>query len=189
MKNLNPRCSTNWCYLPTWQCPSLYLNKFLSQASCISWWGYQLPKKYLDGVVIYPINISIVSTKECSGQDTLNVAVHNLKHKFTWTSVIADTWNPLLDYDFLNHFNLTVDCRNNRLIDTKTNRQSKAKATLDIMDIVVDQDNATDTMVWKIMGKYPDIISPHRNPNTVNRIFSIGSKLIATLPHFVNHDM
>lgn len=62
----------------------------------------------------------------------------------------------LLGYDFLNHLGLTLNCTNNRLIDTASNKQSNAKLTPEIMNIIVDQDNTTDMIIQKIIEKYPN---------------------------------
>lgn len=76
-----------------------------------------LLKKYLDDVVIYPTNISIVSINgqmiECSGQATLNLVMKNLRAHQMF--VITDTTKPLLGYNFLSHFSLMVDCTNNKI--------------------------------------------------------------------------
>lgn len=84
---------------------------------------------------------------EYSRQATLNLAVHNLRCESTWMFVIADTINPLLGYDFLNHVGLTVDCTNNKLIDATTDSLTQNR-------LLVNQDNAADTTVRRIMEKY-----------------------------------
>jgi hypothetical protein len=39
---------------------------------------------------------------------------------FTWRFVVADITQPLIRVDFLSHFGLLVDCRNNRTLDGVT---------------------------------------------------------------------
>lgn len=75
--------------------------------------------------------------------------------------VIADTTKSLLGY-FVNHFSLTVDYTNNRMIGT-TIKQSDTKPTPEIMNIIVNKNKAADMTVWRIIEKYPDIISPYQN--------------------------
>jgi hypothetical protein len=36
---------------------------------------------------------------------------------FTWRLIVADVTQPLIGVNFLSHFGLLVDCRNNRLLD------------------------------------------------------------------------
>lgn len=111
-------------------------------------------KRYLRGVVIYPTNVSVVSANgqkfECTVQDTLNLVLNKLRREFTWTFVIADITKPLLGYDFLNHFGLIIDCYNNRLIDTITNRLSNATPTPEIINLTVNQDNSTTQLYEKL---------------------------------------
>ena len=40
--------------------------------------------------------------------------------EFTWRFVIADVQSPIIGVDFLSHYELFVDPRNKRLIDTRT---------------------------------------------------------------------
>jgi hypothetical protein len=43
-----------------------------------------------------------------------------LRRDFTWRFMVADVTHPLIGADFLSHFGLLVDCRNNRLLDGTT---------------------------------------------------------------------
>jgi hypothetical protein len=40
-----------------------------------------------------------------------------LRRSFTWRFIVADVTHPIIGVDFLSHFGLLVDCRNNRLLD------------------------------------------------------------------------
>jgi predicted aspartyl protease len=44
----------------------------------------------------------------------------DLRRDFTWLFVVADVTHPIIGVDFLYHFCLLVDCRNNRLLDGVT---------------------------------------------------------------------
>ena len=126
-----------------------------------------IPKSFLSGIVIYPTNISVISANaqniECSGQAQLTININNLRRDFTWTFIIAETVKPLLGYDFLNHFGILVDCKNNRLIDTLTCQTAKTSPTPIVMNISVERQFQPD--VQDIIKKYPNLISPHSNPN------------------------
>jgi hypothetical protein len=52
-----------------------------------------------------------------------------LRRHFTWRFVVADVSHPLIGADFLSHFGLLVDCRNNRLLDGITTFDPAMKAT------------------------------------------------------------
>ena len=100
---------------------------------------------------------------EVSGQAQLTISINNLRRDFTWTFIVAETVKPLLGYDFLNHFGILVDCGNNKLIDTLTNQTTNTTPTPIVMNIRVEQ--FFDQDVQDIIGKYPNLTSPHRNPN------------------------
>lgn len=119
-----------------------------------------IPKQFLNGVIIHPTNNSIVAANgvkiECSGQAVITLALNNLRRDFTWTFLVAETTKALLGYDFLSHFELLVDCTNSKLIDTTTNKQSKAQLSSTIMNIDVYPNNPTDITVkiFKEISKY-----------------------------------
>jgi hypothetical protein len=50
-----------------------------------------------------------------------------LRRDFTWRFVVADVSQPLIGVDFLSHFGLLVDCRNNRLLDGVSSLSSPAQ--------------------------------------------------------------
>ena len=56
---------------------------------------------------------------------TLNLG---LRRTFQWIFIVADVKNPILGADFLNHFNLLVDLKHKRLIDSVT--QLKAQGII-----------------------------------------------------------
>ncbi|GFV60033.1 gag-pol polyprotein [Trichonephila clavipes] len=47
-----------------------------------------------------------------------------LRRQFTWFFVIADVRQPIIGVDFLKHFNLLVDAKHHRFIDTNTKLSS-----------------------------------------------------------------
>jgi hypothetical protein len=50
-----------------------------------------------------------------------------LRRDFTWRFVVADVTQPLVRADFLSHFGLLVDCRNNCLLDGFTSSSAPAQ--------------------------------------------------------------
>ena len=57
-----------------------------------------------------------------------------------------------------------VDCANNKLVDTTTNRQVNAQHSPLHMNIGFIN-NSADITAQTIVEKYPNLISPHRNPD------------------------
>jgi hypothetical protein len=51
-----------------------------------------------------------------------------LRRDFTWRFVVADVTHPIIGVDFLSHFGLLVDCRNNRLLDRVASLSTPAQA-------------------------------------------------------------
>jgi hypothetical protein len=45
-----------------------------------------------------------------------------LRQDFMWQFIMADVTHPIIGVDFLSHFGLLVDCRNNRLLDGITSQ-------------------------------------------------------------------
>lgn len=65
---------------------------------------------------------------------------------------MANTMKPLLSYDFLSHYGLRVDCKNNKLIDTIANKQSDTKLSTCVLHVSIHEDeNAKGTLqkLWK----------------------------------------
>ena len=67
-----------------------------------------------------PVSLSTASGQpiETKGQATVEITFPNFRRSFTWTFVIAETVQPLLGMDFLQHFGLSVDCDKMNLIDS-----------------------------------------------------------------------
>lgn len=62
------------------------------------------------------INCSSIATY---GQRSLTVDL-GLRHMLQWIFIVADISIAILEADFLNHFNLSVDMHSRRLVDTTT---------------------------------------------------------------------
>jgi hypothetical protein len=52
-----------------------------------------------------------------------------MRRDFTWRFVVADVTQPLIGADFLSHFGLLVECRNNRLLDGVTSLSTPAQGS------------------------------------------------------------
>ena len=126
-----------------------------------------IPKSFLSGTIIHPTLISAITANsqsiEISGQAQLSINIKNLRRDFNWTFIVAETIKPLLGYDFLNHFGIIVDCGKNEIIDSLTNQTTTTTPTSIVMNIKVEQIFQPD--VQNIINKYPNLISPHHNPN------------------------
>lgn len=98
------------------------------------------------------------------GQATLDIVIQQLRRKFSWTFIIADITNPLLGMDFLNHFNLQVDCGSHTLLDETTNRSALIKLSKSILNVTVTKPDLPSNIA-SLINEFPSITSPHTTPN------------------------
>ena len=126
-----------------------------------------LPRSEADGLVLSPSSVRLSSANgqpiAVYGEATIEIKIPRLRRAFNWTTVIADTTNPILGADFLSHFHLIVDCKYKKLIDGITNKQMKcATITSKIEAIVINQHEVPD-IVKPLLEKYKEIFSPKTN--------------------------
>ncbi|XP_046974662.1 uncharacterized protein LOC124540931 [Vanessa cardui] len=74
---------------------------------------------------LYAANNTTISTY---GEKTLELDL-NLRRPYKWKFIVADVSKPILGADFLNHHQLIVDLKNQRLIDAVTNLKINAPIT------------------------------------------------------------
>lgn len=67
--------------------------------------------------VLYAANSTKIRTY---GTKIVNCNI-GLRRKFLWSFIVADVAQPIIGSDFLKHFGLLVDVKNNQLIDSTTN--------------------------------------------------------------------
>jgi hypothetical protein len=79
-----------------------------------------------------------------------------LRREFTWRFVVADVTETLIGADFLTHFGLLVDCRNNRLLDVTSSAPAQA-ASPRIASIKV---TSTGSPVDALLSEFTDLIRP-----------------------------
>jgi hypothetical protein len=81
-----------------------------------------------------------------------------LCREFTWRFVVADVTHPIIGVDFLSHFGLLVDCRNNRILDGITTLSAPASAADTLIPSVKTISN--NTSVDNLLTEFPDLTSP-----------------------------
>jgi hypothetical protein len=81
-----------------------------------------------------------------------------LRRDFTWRFVVADVTQPLIGVDFLSHFGLLVDCRNNRLLDGVTSLSAPAQPANSLIHSVKTISNGT--AVDSLLAEFPDLTRP-----------------------------
>lgn len=83
-----------------------------------------------------------------------------LRRAFTWSFTIADVYKPIIGVDFLNYYNLLVDCRNQRLIDGITSLSVHALHSDLSDDISSVKAVSGETEFHEILREFPEITRP-----------------------------
>lgn len=61
----------------------------------------------------------------------------DLRREFTWDFIIADIQSPILGADFLSHYDLLVDMKNDCIIDSVTNLRTKSLRKMTVADLKI----------------------------------------------------
>lgn len=98
-----------------------------------------------------------------------------LRRDFAWQFIVADVTKAIIGVDFLSHFNLTVDIRNKRLVDSKTTLTTTASLARFSDDVSSVKVVAGNSIYHSILAEFPEITKPpgtHRTitHNTVHHI-------------------
>ena len=94
---------------------------------------------------------------------TLNLG---LRREFIWRFVVADVSKPIIGADFLAHFGLLVDIRNQDLIDSTTSLRSKDTTVRH--EVASIKTVANESIFHQLLQKYPDLTKPGGTPVEVN---------------------
>lgn len=94
---------------------------------------------------------------------TLNLG---LRRDFTWRFVIADVSRPIIGADFLAHFGLLVDVRDQRLIDQTTSLTTRGAPVKEVSPSVKQVQG--ESIFHKLLRRFPDITKPSGIPVEVN---------------------
>jgi hypothetical protein len=91
----------------------------------------------------------------------------------TWRFVLADVTHSIFCVDFLSHFNLLVDCRNNRLLDGVTSLSIQAQAASMLISSIKTITHGTP--VDSLLAEFPALTCPaglqgEVHHNTINYI-------------------
>jgi hypothetical protein len=89
-----------------------------------------------------------------SGWLPLNLNL-GLRRDFTWQFVVADVTHPLIGMDFLSHFGLLADYRNNRLLDGVILLSVLVKAASSLIPSVKTITGGTP--VNSLLAEFPDL--------------------------------
>jgi hypothetical protein len=104
---------------------------------------------------------------------------------FTWSFVTADVTRPIVGVDFLSHFGLLVDCRNNQLLDVVTSLSIPDQAASTVIPSVKTITGGTpiDGLLAQFLDfTRPDEVQRKVYHNTVHLIRTIHGPPVTCQP-------
>lgn len=107
----------------------------------------------------YQLTAANGSTINTFGHVQLNLNI-GLRRNFPWKFVVADVTKAIIGVDFLNFYNLTVDIRGRRLIDSATSLSTIAVVDKSVDHILSVKVPTGDTRYHAILNKFPEITRP-----------------------------
>ncbi|KAG7309898.1 hypothetical protein JYU34_004412 [Plutella xylostella] len=132
---------------------------------------------------LYAANGTIIATY---GYLNLHLDL-GLRRDFEWRFILADVTKPIIGVDFLGHYNLLVDCRNQRLVDGITSLITPAHQHPGIDEINSVRTTMESTPYHQLLREYPDITRPAGKPgapkhNVVHHIRTTPGQPVASHP-------
>ena len=95
----------------------------------------------------------------------MEIQVPCLRRSFPWTFVIAELIHPILGFDFLEHFDILIDCKRRQITDNTTSRKVKVnRSSSTSINLVINNINVPPC-VEALCKEYPSVTSPHDNAN------------------------
>lgn len=89
---------------------------------------------------------------------TLNLG---LRRDFKWEFIVSGVTRPILGADFLKHFNLLVDLKQQRLIDNETTLTSVCSLENVAPFQITTLDSTRTDIYAQILKKFPEVLKPH----------------------------
>lgn len=144
------------------------------------------PRRFLQGhrerldYVLYAANGTQITTYGCV---TLSLNL-GLRRDFIWRFVIADVSKPIIGADLLSFYDLLVDLKNSRLLDSTTGllTPGKVSSSSNVSSIKVTQECSRYA---SILAEFPNIAKPDgicraAKHSTVHRIQTIPGQPVAS---------
>ena len=103
----------------------------------------------------------------CHGEAQVETKIRQLRRTFKRNIVIANVINLLLRKDFLSNYGLLVNCTNNRLIDTSTNKTIKTgRINCFVEQICINNVLQLPDPIKNLLLEYPSLTAPRSNNYT-----------------------
>lgn len=110
-----------------------------------------------------------------------------LRRDYAWRFIVADVTRAIIGVDFLSHYGLVVDVRNQRLIDGNTSLATPALLARKAEDVTSVKVMSGSSTYHTILEHYPEITHPpgiHRTPthSTVHHIRTTPGPPVSSTP-------
>ena len=161
------------------------INFLIDSGSCLSIIPRRFSNKSRNTGSLRAANGSSIPT---FGTILAKFTVPGIVGELSWSFTVADTLQPILGADFLEHFDLLIDCRNRKLVqrdNPRTFEQVKCKSSSPLSCVSVFQRSSGSTLtqmqatlVSNIPSRYPGCIS--KLPQSITS--SVVSHSIPTSP-------
>lgn len=118
--------------------------------------------------MLFAANSSTINTY---GTKNINLDL-NLRRVFSWTFIIADITTAIIGADFLTHFNLIVDLKNQRLIDPLTSLSSKGESLATKTYNISTVNKSVPEPYSGLLKEFIEVTRPTLTPNINNRHYA-----------------
>lgn len=116
-------------------------------------------KTILDNnLILYAANSTQIRT---FGSRTITVDF-NLRRRLTWDFIVADISTPIIGADFLAHFDLLIDLKNQQLIDKTTRRTTQGEILATQLHGISTMNSSTPFA--ELLKEYIDVTKPPVKP-------------------------
>ncbi|GFX64825.1 retrovirus-related Pol polyprotein from transposon 297 [Trichonephila clavipes] len=92
-----------------------------------------------------------------------------LRRPFIWTFIIADVSSPIIDAEFIKHFNLLIDLKKKRLVDVETSLFTSCVFSNIVQPSILTVD--ANISFKNLLSEYPDL----SNPSLISKSASLGT--------------
>ena len=120
-------------------------------------------RKHQDGFNLLAVNGSGIAT---FGKRSLTLNL-GLCRTFRWVFVIANVHTPILGADFLRHYNLLVDMKQSRLVDSITQLRVQGILSHTPSPSPSFPPLQSTNTYTSLIAKYPTVFQPHLSTHTV----------------------
>ena len=134
-----------------------------------------IPKKIVPHLNLKPTAVKLTSASgspiHTYGEVALSIGLKKLRRQCDWTFVVAEVTNPILGIDFLQNFELSIDCKNKTLNDYLTKTKISVNTVATKIDKIKINTHNLPKNVSNLLSKYSSLTSVQKLQPTKCKIF------------------